>query len=144
MVSVILKCSIYLLTSLLDVCELVVNCMVFDCKIRLNTSGTYRNGCLHQLYSCRKKYKISNYKIKHYTLCLPSLVFPRSKVGLPSENRKSPRSSRCLLTSDGGTGEEDFCLTQTKSWPPTAMPTIMCVPYEWMNLHYKAYQLNWW
>lgn len=87
----------------------------------------------------KKNIKISDQKIKRYTFCFPFLVFPRSKEG-PSENKKSPRSSRCLLRSAGGTSEEDFCLTQTKSWPPTAIPTIMCVPYERMNLHYKADQ----
>ena len=78
--------------------------------------------------------------MKHNTFCLPSLVFICISEGLPSENRKSPRSSKCLLRSAGGIVDEGFCLTQTKSWPPTAIPTIMCVPYVWMNLPNKIDQ----
>jgi hypothetical protein len=131
------------LTSLLDVSEILVNCVVLDCITRLKTSGTYINKEIASALSRNKKYmvRLQLQKIKHNTFCLLSAVFLCSEEGLlTSENNKSPRSSKCLLISPGGILDECFCLTQITSWPPTAMPTTMWVPYVWMNLPNKLNQ----
>lgn len=64
----------------------------------------------------------------------PSLFLCRVEGLLLSENRMSPRSSKCLRSSAGGIGDEGLCRTEIKSWPPIAVPTIICVPYVCMNL----------
>lgn len=129
------------LTSLLDVSEILVNCIVFDCITRLKTSGTYINREIASALSRNKNNMLRLPKIKHNTFCLLSAVFFCSEEGLlTSENIKSPRSSKCLLISPGGIFDECFCLTQITSWPPTDIPTTMWVPYVWMNLPNKLNQ----
>lgn len=78
-------------------------------------------------------------KKKLYWHTFPSLFICKAEGLLLSENRRSPRSSKCLRSSAGGIEEEGLCRTEIKSWPPIAVPTIICVPYVCMNLPTKIH-----